>query len=42
MTHKEEIAAFYRELYEGKAGTKEYRDQAVARLLFLEPEGKAG
>jgi len=35
MTHKEAIAAFYRELYEGKKGTKEYERQAMARLKTI-------
>jgi hypothetical protein len=32
MTHKEAIAAFYRELTEGKEGTADYVRQAMARL----------
>jgi hypothetical protein len=32
MTRKAMIAAFYRELYEGKNGTEEYERQAMARL----------
>ncbi len=35
MTDKEMIAAFYRELYEGRETTKEYQDQALARLRTI-------
>jgi len=35
MTNKEMIAAFYRELYDGKKGMKEYKDQAKVRLGII-------
>jgi hypothetical protein len=35
MTNKEMIAAFYRELYEGREVTKEYKEHALARLGML-------